>query len=84
MAKKKKKQAERTIITRRVVPGETIKLRTKPRVDEVITTTEVETTPKVEIRKAGTLAQALTEPATMVVKPEQKAVSRTVRRRRVA
>ena len=53
-------------------------------VDEVTTTTEVETVPKVEIRKPATLAQALTEPATVVVKPEKKARTRTVRSRRIA
>ncbi len=43
------------------------------------------TKPKVEIRKAGTLAQALTEPAVAVVKPETKVVRvRTMRRRRAA
>ena len=44
--------------------------------------TEITTEPKVEIRKAATLAQALTEPAVAVVKPETKArvVRRTVRR----
>jgi len=32
--------------------------------------TEIATEPKVEIRKPSTLAQALTEPAVAVVKPE--------------
>jgi hypothetical protein len=56
----------------------------RPVVDEVITTTEVETVPTVEIRKPATLAQALTEPAQIVEKTEPKVVSRTVRKRRVA
>ena len=45
--------------------------------------TEVVTKPKVEIRRAGTLAQALTEPAVEVVKPETK-VTRVQRRVRKA
>ena len=56
----------------------------RPVVDEVTTTTEVETVPTVEIRKPATLAQALTEPVHIVEKTEPKVVSRTVRKRRVA
>jgi hypothetical protein len=42
-------------------------------VTEVVTEKRYITTePEVEIRKAGTLAQALTEPATVVVKPKRK------------
>ena len=45
-------------------------------------TREITTEPKVEIRKAGTLAQALTEPEEVVVKPETKArvVKREIKR----
>jgi hypothetical protein len=48
----------------------------------VTETRRITTEPKVEVRKAATLAQALTEPAVAVVKPETKArvVRRTVRR----
>ncbi len=55
-----------------------------PTVEQVTTTTEIETTPKVEVRKPATLAQALTEPEQVVVKPEKRAVSRTVKKRRIA
>jgi hypothetical protein len=49
-------------------------------VTEVVTEKRYITTePEVEIRKAGTLAQALTEPATFVVKPKRK-VRRVIRR----
>ena len=55
-----------------------------PRKKDVVVeeTTRITTEPKVEVRKAGTLAQALTEPAAVVVKPETKArvVRRKVRR----
>jgi len=37
--------------------------------------------PVVEVRKAATLAQALTEPQTVVVKPKTKAVMRSITRR---
>ena len=49
----------------------------------VTETTRITTEPKIEIRKPATLAQALTEPETAVVKPETKArvVKRTVQRR---
>jgi hypothetical protein len=51
--------------------------------DLIVTETRrITTEPKVEIRKAATLAQALTEPQVAVVKPETKArvVRRTTRR----
>jgi hypothetical protein len=41
-------------------------------------TTRIATRPRVEIRPAATLSQALTEPAVAVVKPE-KTVTRVVR-----
>ena len=46
-------------------------------------TTEITTKPRIEIRKPATLAQALTEPAVAVVKPETE-VSKTRKMRRVA
>jgi len=46
-------------------------------------TTEITTEPRVEVRKPATLAQALTEPAVAVIKPETK-VTKTRRTRRVA
>jgi hypothetical protein len=49
-------------------------------VTEVVTEKRYITTePEVEIRKAGTLAQALTEPATVVLKPKRK-VRKVIRR----
>jgi hypothetical protein len=50
-----------------------------PVVDHVVTETDVVTRPKVEVRRAATLAQALTEPAEVVVKPETKVVRRVVK-----
>jgi hypothetical protein len=58
----------------------------KPRAkSRIITTerTEITTRPTVEIRRPATLAQALTEPAIAVVKPETE-VSKTRKIRRVA
>ena len=82
MAKAKKKDRARKVTVRAIVPAD---VELVPTVNEVTTTTEVETTPTVEVRKPATLAQALTEPATVVVKPKKKAVARTVRtKRRVA
>jgi hypothetical protein len=55
-----------------------------PKKEVLVTeTTQFTTEPKIEVRKPATLAQALTEPATAVVKPETKArvVKRTVKRR---
>jgi hypothetical protein len=51
--------------------------------DLVVTETRrITTEPKIEIRKAGTLAQALTEPEVVVIRPETRArvVRTTVRR----
>ena len=56
--------------------------RPAPVVDVVTTETELKTEPKVEVRRAATLAQALTEPAVAVVKPETKVVARKVSRKR--
>jgi hypothetical protein len=53
-------------------------------IDEVVTTTRVRTAPQVEIRRARTLAQALTEPAVAVVKPQTQVVERRVRQQRRA
>lgn len=53
----------------------------KPATMETVETTRVVVEPHVEIRRAATLAQALTEPAEVVVKPETKSVRRTTRRR---
>ncbi len=49
-----------------------------PKVDTIVTETDVVTEPKVEVRRAATLSQALTEPAEIVVKPETKVVRRVV------
>jgi hypothetical protein len=58
--------------------------RTNKAVDEVVTTTRVRTVPKIEVRRPGTLAQALTEPAVAVVKPQTRVVERRVRQTRRA
>lgn len=49
----------------------------------VTETRKITTEPTIEIRKPATLAQALTEPETAIVKPETKerVIKRTVRRR---
>ena len=53
-------------------------------VTEVVTEkTEVTTQPEIEILKPGTLAQALTEPATAVVKPNTKVRRKVIERKRV-
>jgi hypothetical protein len=44
----------------------------KPTTEVVTEKTYVTTEPEVEIRKPGTLAQALTEPAIAVVKPKSR------------
>ena len=44
----------------------------KPTTDVVTEKTYITTEPEVEIRKPGTLAQALTEPAVAVVKPKSR------------
>jgi hypothetical protein len=52
----------------------------------IVTETDIVTQPKIEVRRPATLAQALTEPAELVVKPETKVVRRTVKakHRRIA
>jgi hypothetical protein len=54
----------------------------EPTVDTVVTETDFVTEPKVEIRRPATLAQALTEPATVVMKPETHAISRVTKVKR--
>ena len=54
----------------------------EPTVDTIVTETDIVTEPRVEIRKPATLAQALTEPAVAVVKPQRKVVSRVVKAKR--
>ena len=60
-----KKQQPRTLLIRESQP--------EPG-DEVVVqeTTRLVTEPEVEVRRAGTLAQALTEPAVAVVKPRTR------------
>lgn len=53
-----------------------------PRVDTIVTETDVVTEPKVEVRRPATLSQALTEPAEIVVKPETKVIRRVVGKKR--
>jgi hypothetical protein len=54
----------------------------KPTTEVVTEKTYVTTEPEVEIRKPGTLAQALTEPATAVVKPKSRVGKEVVSRSR--
>jgi hypothetical protein len=63
---------------RRVVEVET----PEPTVDTVVTETDFVTEPKVEIRRPATLAQALTEPANIVMKPETHAIKRVTKVKR--
>jgi hypothetical protein len=74
------KKSKRTVSLRGKVVTEV--LVPKP-VVEVVTEKTVRTTePEVEIRRPATLAQALTEPAVLVVKPKtriRKVVGRTIR-----
>jgi hypothetical protein len=56
----------------------------RPKVEEITTITDVETVPTIEVRQPATLSQALTEPATIVEKPETRVIGRTVKKRRVA
>jgi hypothetical protein len=49
--------------------------------DVVVERTRKVRAPVVEVRKAATLAQALTEPETVVVKPKTEATVRTITRR---
>jgi hypothetical protein len=73
------KRAKRTTPSKRRIQS---KKRIGKRELLVTETRQITTEPKVEIRKAATLAQALTEPAVVVVKPDTQArvVRRTVRR----
>jgi hypothetical protein len=65
-----------TIGTNRVVPVP------KPTTEVVTEKAYVTTEPEVEIRKPGTLAQALTEPAVAVVKQKSKMRKEVVSRTR--
>jgi hypothetical protein len=66
--------------TRVVRRGGTVNVQTPPpKVDTIVTETDIVTQPKVEVRRPATLSQALTEPAEIVVKPETKIVRRTVK-----
>jgi hypothetical protein len=77
-----RKSSEKTKTT--VVRTTRVSKPIRPVVDEVTTTTQVRTRPKVEVRRAATLAQALTEPAVAVVKPQTEIVTRKVTRKRRA
>lgn len=47
-----------------------------PKEEVVVEKRRITTTPKVEIRKPATLAQALTEPGTVVARPETKSTTK--------
>jgi hypothetical protein len=78
MAKARSKRQQQEVVTEVtevVVP--------KPATEVITEKTHTTTEPEVEIRKPATLAQALTEPATIVVKPKKKVrkiVGRSIRR----
>ena len=60
----------------------TVAVPVAKRTTDVITeTTYVTTEPEVEIRKPATLAQALTEPAVVVVKPKSRVRKQVIIRR---
>ncbi len=54
----------------------------KPTTEVLTEKTYVTTEPEVEIRKPGTLAQALTEPAVAVVKPKRTVTKKVASRTR--
>jgi hypothetical protein len=54
----------------------------KPTTEVITEKTYVTTEPEVEIRKPGTLAQGLTEPAAVVVKPKSRVRKEVVSRTR--
>jgi cell envelope opacity-associated protein A len=88
--KNRKKSAHkpraRRVISRTVVPS--VELRgvevPEPVTDVVTEKAYITTEPEVEIRKPGTLAQALTEPAEVVVKPKTSVRRVRTKTRRVA
>lgn len=86
MARKSTRKRQEAKATVKVQPRRiaVVKSKVQPAVEEITTVTDVVTQPRVEVRRPATLAQALQERAEIVVKPEKKAVTRTVRRRRVA
>ena len=57
--------------------------RKKAKAEQVVMeeTTRFVTEPTLEVRRAGTLAQALTEPAVVVVKPQTRAIRQQKTRR---
>jgi hypothetical protein len=92
---KKKTTTEKSVVRRTVrrtgpialtTPREIVRRRRiveveapEPTVDTIVTETDIVRQPKVQVRPAATLAQALTEPAEIVIKPETKVVSRVVK-----
>jgi hypothetical protein len=66
-------------VVRAVVP-----IDRRKKVEEITTTTDIETVPTVEVRRPATLSQALTERAVIVEKPKTRVVGRTVKKKRVA
>ncbi len=79
--------SSRKSVPRRELLAETVNgqsLRLEPVTDVVTERAEITTEPEIEIRKPGTLAQALTEPATAVVKPNTKVRRKVIERKRVS
>ena len=87
--KKRKKSRSRGHATKRAAPAVPVAIGTDvfevpvPKSTTVVTEkTYVTTEPEVEIRKPATLAQALTEPALVVVKPKSTVRKEVVARTR--
>lgn len=59
-------------------------VKVRPVKEVVVEKTEVTTEPEIEIRRPGTLAQALTQPPVAVVKPKTKVRRKVVERKRTA
>lgn len=66
----------------RMAPTKAVIEVPKPTTEVVTEKTYVTTEPEVEVRKAGTLAQALTEPTVAVVKPRSRVRKEVVSRTR--
>ena len=81
-ASRRRRTGKKEVTGKRTRKKELLRKRRGKRELIVTETRRITTEPNVEIRKAATLAQALTEPEVAVIKPETRAriVRRTVRR----
>lgn len=89
--KKRKQSQSRSRSTKRKAPAVPVAISgnvavevpvVEPTTDVVTEKTYITTEPELEIRKPGTLAQALTEPAVAVVKPKSKVRKEVIARTR--